>query len=116
MEQNIPIINDADIKRIIERDFSRSQLAEIRKTLSQYKSENETGRNRVYAGILKLAKSDIVLLGLYTKKANNDFRDVISLAEYPNYSKHAFDDLSENEIAKLISDDWKQYQSWLNMK
>ena len=114
MEQFIPNIKDADIQRIVEREFPQSKFVDIETILKMYVSETEKGKNRVYASVLKLSEGNIDLLKKYTDKAIIDYRDVISLAEYPDYSKSAFEDLLENEEEQLINDDWAQYQDWLN--
>jgi hypothetical protein len=51
----------------------------------------------------------------YVENANKDYRDIIALSEYPNYSEYAFDDnLTEEKEKQLITDDWIQYITWLN--
>ena len=114
MEQKIPNISDRDVKRIVERDFPQLEFTEIESILGAYKSESIKGKNRVYASILKLSTGNIELIKKYVEKANNDYRDVIALAEYPNYSEYAFDnDLTAEKKKQLISDDWTQYEEWL---
>ena len=115
MEQRVPNISDADIKRIVRRDFPHLEFNEIESVLGVYKSENKKGRNRVLASILKLSGGNIGLLKKYVEKANDDYRDIIALSEYPNYSEHAFqDDLPDKKKKQLSNDDWMQYQAWLN--
>lgn len=115
MEQKIPNISDSDIKRIVRRDFPKLKFTEIEDILKMYKSESERGRNRVYASILKLSDSNIELVKEYVERANVDYRDVIALSEYPNYSEYAFeDDLPVKKKKQLINDDWTQYEAWLN--
>ena len=114
MEQKVPIINSDDIERIIKRDFPQFQFSEVMNILMKYVSQSEEGRFRVYASILKLSGGDIRLVKEYIEKANADFRDVISLSEYPNYSRYALEsDLSEEKEEELIKDDWIQYKTWL---
>ena len=115
MEQKIPTVGYGDIERIAKRDFPQLAFAEIESLLKQYKSESESGRNRVYASVLKLSNGKIEQLRKYIEKANSDYRDVIALSEYPNYSEYAFDDdLSEKKKQQLIADDWAQYETWFN--
>ena len=114
MKQKIPNIKDCDIGRIIKRDFPNSNANDIRLLLHLYNSESKKGGNRVWASILKLSNGDIDMLKQYIEKANNDFRDVIMLSEYPNYSKHMFgDSLSKKDKNQLIVQDWEQYELWL---
>lgn len=115
MEQIVPNITELDIKRIIKRDFPKMEFEDINDILKKYNSENSKSSNRVYASILKLSNSNITLLKKYVDEANYDYRDIISMAEYPNYSEHAFEDDLAMELEKrLINDDWIQYESWLN--
>lgn len=114
MEQRIPNISDADIKRISRRDFPQVEFTEIESILGVYKPESKKGKNRVCASILKLSIGNIDLLKKYVEKANYDYRDIIALSEYPNYSEHAFKgDLPDKKKKQLIDDDWMQYQTWL---
>jgi predicted RNA-binding protein len=114
MEQRIPNISDSDIERIIKRDFPRFEIIKIAEILKMYKSESIKGRNRIYASILKLSNGNIEMIKKYVEKANTDYRDVIALSEYPNYSEHAFEDLSVKRKEQLIMEDWTQYEAWLN--
>lgn len=111
----IPKVKQSDIIRIIIRDFSIDNLENVFEILKGYDSKNENGKNRVYAAILKLSDGNLNTLRENVDKANKDYRDVISLSEYPNYWKCAFDvSITSKEEKKLISDDWKQYQDWFN--
>ena len=97
----------------MKRDFPDSTFAEIEGMLKKYSTKSEVGRERVYASILKLANSNLELINNLVEKANYDFRDILALAEYPNYTKHAFEDsLPEKTRQQLITDDWNQYKTW----
>lgn len=114
MEQKIPKIDDSDIKRIVKRDFSQVEFNEIESILKMYESDSEAGKNRIYASILKLSNGNVEIIKGLVEKANYDYRDIIALSEYPNYSKHAFDNtLSEEKKRQLMDDDWFQYEQWL---
>lgn len=115
MEQKVIIVSDADIKRISKRDFPQLEFGEIESILGMYKSESIAGRNRIYASILKLSDCNIELLRKYVTKAVNDYRDIIALSEYPNYSEYALEsNLSDQIKQQLIDEDWMQYQEWFN--
>jgi len=114
MKQKTANVTDSDIERIILRDFARSDLKTVKIILSNYKTEGAKERNRVYASALKLSAGDIDLLEKYVHRANVDYRDLIALSEYPNYTERMLDDdFSGKRKAKLIDDDWRQYQEWL---
>jgi len=115
MEQKVPKISDNDINRIIKRDYPQSEFTRIESILKMYKSNSEEGKNRIYAAILKLSEGNVELIKNFVEKANYDFRDIIALSEYPNYSRYAFDNnLTEQKRKQLIDDDWFQYENWLN--
>ena len=114
MEQQIPIITKDDLKRIINREFPSIHTSEIERILNLYNSEIEEGRNRVQASVLKLSNGDISLLKDFIEQANNDFRNIIAMAEYPNYSKILFSkNFTNDEKQTIIDEDWIQYKSWL---
>ena len=50
------------------------------------------------------------------KKANEDFRDVVSQAEYPRASKYGFDEPSEKELKTDYLNDWNEYVEWKNKR
>jgi predicted transcriptional regulator len=113
MEKKIPKVSDSDIERIIERDYKDYGSEYVLKILNKYKTSTEAGKNRIFADILKLANGKIELIQGLIERANLDYRDVISEAEYPNYLKYAFtDDLSEEDEEKIINMDWQQYVDW----
>ena len=114
MEQKVPNISDADIRRITKREFPQLEFTEVEDVLKMYEYESGKRKNRVYASILKLSGGDIELLKKWVEKANVDFRDIISLSEYPNYTQYAFEDnLSVEKKRQLIIADWTQYEVWL---
>jgi hypothetical protein len=112
MEDKIPNISNADIKRIIERDFPKD--TDIANILNRYASETEKGRNRVHAAILKIADGSLEKVEKYVEVAIVDSRDVLSWAEYPSYSKNLFEEFSYEKEKQQNDDDWQQYNEWLN--
>jgi hypothetical protein len=143
MEDRIPRITNDDIKRIIERDFPKNERDRVIKTLNRYKSESEKGANRVhaailktsdrvintlnrfksqsehrpnrvYAAILKIADGSLEKVEKYVEVAIVDYRDVLSWAEYPSYSKNLFEEFSYEKEKQQNDDDWQQYNEWLN--
>lgn len=117
MELPIANISENDIDRLVKRDFHPEEVIEILKLLSLYQSETLNGKNRVHASILKLSNGNISKVRNYIEMANNDYRDVIALAEYPNFSEHAFnDDLVEDKVKQLENSDYVQYAIWFNKR
>ena len=70
---------------------------------------------RVQLAALKLANGDLAALRKHINTAVQDFRDVVALAEYPEYSKQAFHvrKFPSAEQQRIIDSDWKQYKDWL---
>jgi hypothetical protein len=69
---------------------------------------------RVRLAILKLANGDLDKLMDHTKVAIEDFRDALSAAEYPRYSREiSFDEAAKDYKRAVIDDDWRQYCEWL---
>ena len=49
-------------------------------------------------------------------KANEDFRDIVSKAEYPRASKYGFDEPNEKELKTDYLNDWIEYKDWKDKK
>ena len=61
---------------------------------------------------LKCADGNIALLEREVENACCDYRDVLSAAEYPAYTR-----ARSNEAKQAaIKSDWNQLQTWLNRK
>lgn len=68
---------------------------------------------RVRLAILKLSGSDFEELRIITKSAKEDFRDVLSWAEYPRQSESwSMPDGPKKE--KLVEEDRAEYEQWLS--
>ena len=111
-EQPIAKVTDKILDNIILRDFgSNADIVKLK--LDQVSSDTKYGKNRISAAILKLANMDIYLIDNLIKKSINDFRDVVSIAEYPRCSKLDFDVLKSQDKKQVILDDWNEYSNWL---
>ena len=117
MKEYIPHISNKDINRLILREFDSKLKDQVYKILNKYISDSESGRNRVWAAIIKLSVSSISELEKNTEKAIIDFRDVIAYAEYPGLSDESLNyfELKDGKIKKeIIKSDKKQYLKWLD--
>ena len=112
-EQPILKISNRILEEIIERDFGINSK-EVKSKLNQIKSDTESGKNRISAAILKLSNGNMNCIDNFIEQANNDFRDVISQAEYPRCSEFEFENLKKPEIGEIYLEDWKEYTEWLN--
>ena len=73
----------------------------------------QAGKNRISAGILKLAGKDINALDELIEKANKDSRDIMMWAEYPGRAKIGFDELAINPMKQIYIDDFIEYSNWM---
>jgi hypothetical protein len=115
MRQPIPKVSEADVRRIIQRDFPSGEENFIMEMLNEFGRDNPAV-NRVHLAILKLSGGDLDRLREVLEITRQDFRDVIAPAEYPSYSKlnHSrLSELTEDEKGEIIQKDWRQYQDWL---
>jgi hypothetical protein len=116
-EQRTPRVSRADVERIVRRDFPAADYANVLTILDEYGNENgnEGSSTRVQVAALKLALGDVKKLRRHIATARQDYRDVLSAAEYPMASVRlsAMNSLSEKERQNMYDSDWDQYQQWL---
>jgi len=122
MKYKTPKISNEDISRIIESDFTKNN--DVLNILNKFTQDIENDSNRVYAAILKISDGSVEKVEKYVEVANVDYRDVLTLAEYPNYNKFYHDRVSDEKKrqlldsdekkSQLLDEDWKQYHEWLN--
>jgi hypothetical protein len=113
--QPLPSVTGADVQRVVRRDFSAGEEAEILSLLSEYGVDHRRREtNRVRLAVLKLAAGDAHRVKHYVECARNDYRDVLSWAEYPNYCKLLTPwKLPQAQVEQTIDADWAEYQEWL---
>jgi len=115
IEQPVAKISDTELEKLIDREFSENSDL-IKRKLTEIKSDSRNGQNRIGAAVLKLANSDLNAIDYLIKKANEDFRDIVSQAEYPRASKYGFEERSDNELKEDYLNDWTEYSEWKNKK
>lgn len=115
MEQFVPRVNQQDVERVLQRDFPSEQCQELREMMQRVEVREA---NRVVLACMKSADGDVEKLKRNLNDATGYWREIISEAEYPHYSKKMFriDKLTEKEQADIIEKDKKQYLEWLNRK
>jgi len=90
--------------------IERSQAGQI---IERYGVEScEVEHDRIQLAILKLSGSSLDSLKKNTQLAKEDYRDILSLAEYPKQSK-SWSILDGPKKQKMIEDDLSQYENWL---
>lgn len=111
---NQPIqISSELLEQLIKREFGERYI-EVTEQLKQVNSDNESGRRRISAAILKLANKRQGHLERLIQRANSDFRDIIAEAEYPRVFEAGFGELTDEEERDANEADWNEYQNWLN--
>jgi hypothetical protein len=76
-------------KELFVRDFSKQQFASVMALLSKYGLEKwQVDLPRVQLAVLKRAHGRFEALQGWIEDAKKDFRDVLTWAEYPAYSKN----------------------------
>lgn len=115
--QRVPNVDAKDVQRIVRRDFPDQEYGAVMSLLDEYGAETwHREHSRVRIGILKLAHGDLGKLRSALTVAKKDYRDILSPAEYPRYSQRVFGARqlsSDEEISKIIEEDWEQYETWL---
>jgi hypothetical protein len=116
--QPVPSVTREDVERVIRRDFAAVDPALVVTILNEHRDDGgeTSGRYRVHLAALKLANGDLEQLREHVRISNQDYRDVLSAAEYPMATTRwrAVDKMSAEERQKIYDADWKQYQDWLN--
>jgi hypothetical protein len=114
--QPAPSVSNRDVERIVLRDFP-SEVARVLNILHEYGTEEwQREIDRVRLAALKMAAGSIDGLHSAIETAKIDYRDVLAIAEYPEYLRSVglSDDISGEEKQRIIDADWKQYNEWLN--
>ena len=117
VRQPIPDVTEKDVERIVCRDFPGEPYETVMAVLSEY-SRGRFPRecSRVQLAALKLAQGNLDRLRLHIGNAEQDYRDVLAAAEYPEYMRvpsFRVSGLSRKEQLRIVKSDWDQYQKWL---
>jgi hypothetical protein len=113
MNQPAAAYTEADLDRVIARDFPPGEIRAVKALLARYGHESWHGETlRVQMACLKCANGNLQVLEREVKTAGEDYRDVLAAAEYPSYMR-AYTDAAKQ---KAIESDWKQLQTWLHRK
>ena len=111
--QPVAKVSDVVLERLIQREFG-NQADLVRRKLLQVESETNVGRNRISAAIIRLSDKDINTIDRDIEQSKNEYRDLISQAEYPKCSKLGFIDMDKQNKKIIYLDDWTEYSKWLN--
>ena len=112
MAQYLPEVTEADVERVVRRDYAPELQAVIEGLI---RAVEVIEKPRVVLACLKNANRNLEKLKGELANASGWWREIISEAEYPHYSKKMFriDRLSAEERQRIIEKDKKQYLDWL---
>tara|TARA_R110002050_G_C8786529_1_gene501705 strand:- start:468 stop:854 length:387 start_codon:yes stop_codon:yes gene_type:complete len=110
-EQPVAKILDGELDFLISREFT-SDTEVVRTKLDKIKSDSQSGKNRISASVLKLADKDLNKIDFLIRRANEDYRDIVSEAEYPRASSYGFGERDDEESKQDYLKDWEEYSTW----
>jgi len=112
-EQPVPTISDEKLDFLISREFPYEKEL-VRTKLNNIKSDSENAKNRICTSVLKVADKKLDKIDFLVKRANKDFRDIVSEAEYPRAHKSGFAlfDQEEKIVRDVLLSDWEEYSTW----
>ena len=113
--QPVPAVTDADVDRIVRRDFLPAAVPDAFAALAGYGTQPWHGEvDRVRLAALKLAAGNLERLRTQIAAASTDFRDVLAAAEYPVFFRTvAPGQEGVVDTGAAIDADWLQYRAWL---
>ncbi len=113
MTQFIPEVTEADVERVVRRDYPAETRAAIHELIRGVEVREKP---RVVLACLKNARGDLAKLKGELANAGGWWREIISEAEYPNYTKKMFriERLPVEERERIIEKDKAQYLRWLH--
>jgi hypothetical protein len=113
MSQYVPDVTEEDVERIVRRDYPPDVQAAVREMIRKVEVREKP---RVILSCLKVAQGDLKRLEGELHDASGWYREIISEAEYPGYTKVWFriDRLPAEEVDRIIEKDKKQYLEWLH--
>ena len=112
-EQPAADISKAQVDRIIKSCFGYEKYSMINGLITECETQNEKLNYRVWAAILKLSNSNLDDLKSNINAASTDYRDVLTLAEYPKYSHNPNSNSQYSPTKLVLLMDWTQYAIWI---
>ena len=114
MDQPVPKVVDADVDRIVRRDYPSQEVPDVLTALDRYGAQKwHREVPRVRLAILKLAGGDSKNLNKFIAMADQDYRDVVSFAEYSNYYINVAPAEAKNaHHDEWMTKDWEAYREW----
>lgn len=101
------------LEKLFPDNREKSKAVDLLETYGIEKHELEPFRVRL--AILKLCDGDLEAIAKTVKYARQDYRDILSWAEYPRQSKK-WSMHNGPEKENLVKKDREEYEQWLNEK
>ena len=116
-EQPVMKISNEELDFLISREFPNDKEV-VRTKLNKIKYDSENGKNRISTSVLQLADRDLQKIDLLVERANEDFRDIVSKAEYPRAYKSGLElfDQEERIIREVLLADREEFLAWKGKK
>lgn len=113
MDQPTPDVTEADVQRVLRRDFEPADAVQVESLL---RAADPGLSPRVALAVLKLSAGSVDAVRVHLEAARRDWRDVVAQAEYPTYMRTVPGDgsLGSTRRDEIIQADWEQYNGWLN--
>ena len=113
MPQYHPDVTDADVERIVKRDYPPALHAAI---FEMIRGVEVREKPRVMLACLKNGKGDFEKVKGELTNASGWYRESILEAEYPNYTKKMFriERMPAEEQESVFEADKAQYLKWLS--
>lgn len=105
----------AKVEALVPETARRAALT----ALAAYEGDTPAGRERVQLAILRLAAHRPERIPEWVALARQDYRDVLSPAEYPRQHALGFvgmERLDEAERTRVIAEDRAEYEAWLDAR
>lgn len=112
VHQPVPSYTEADLERLVAREFTPESRDAARALLARYGVESwHREPVRVRIACLKHAAGDFKALEKAVSDACRDYRDILAEAEYPRYLTAR----DPEAKTRAIEEDWNDLQDWLRL-
>ena len=107
-------LSPALVQRLVHRLFAAEDRAAASACLACYgASPSDAEPLRVQVAILKLSEGELKKLEHYLARAQQDYRDVLAWAEYPEQLEQPTWRMPADDVRRITKADSAQYLAWL---
>jgi hypothetical protein len=109
VRQPVPLVDGADVLRVVRRDFGEQGVDWVMRLLSGYA---QVEAPRVHLAVLKLSAGNHARIVDLIHRATMDYRDLLLEAEYARYAGLG-SSATADQKRRAIEEDWMDYRRWL---